>query len=268
MLYRQAQGLTWLYSPTWEEQGVTVAFSTRAGGASGVPFKGLNLGLHVGDDQDQVRLNRQHWLQAMTINEQPCCAQQIHGTQVAVVTGEDAGQGYLNYRDSLPGVDGMVTNTSQLPLFTAYADCIPVFLFDPQQRVIGLLHSGWQGTAGRISQRAVELMSLTYGSRPQDIQAIIGPGIGPCCYQVDTRVATIFRKEFAEHRQLLYPKNQDSYWYLDLKRAVQQTLIASGLDANAIEDASICTCCRRDLFYSHRGEQGKCGRMGALIELR
>ncbi|MGE5450057.1 MAG: laccase domain-containing protein, partial [Methanomassiliicoccales archaeon] len=69
MLYRQAQGLTWLYSPTWEEQGVIVAFSTRAGGDSSVPFKGLNLGLHVGDDQDQVRLNRHHWLQAMTINE-------------------------------------------------------------------------------------------------------------------------------------------------------------------------------------------------------
>lgn len=270
MLYRQQKdGLTWLYSPVWEAQGVTAAFSTRWGGVSLPPYQSLNLGLHVGDQAEIVRNNRQHWLEALGLSEhdEPCCAEQVHGTVIKPVTSENAGCGYLIYGDALPGVDGMITKQRKLPLMTFYADCLPVYLFDPKQRAIGLVHSGWKGTAGRISAGAVEMMADEYGSDPGDIQVIIGPGIGPCCYEIDDEVASIFRKEFAEYRQLLYPKTQVEHWYLDLKAAVKLTLIAAGIKEEAIEDTGICTCCRQDLYYSFRGEQGKCGRMGALIEL-
>ncbi|MGE5381584.1 MAG: peptidoglycan editing factor PgeF [Methylocystaceae bacterium] len=269
MLYRQANGLTWMYSPTWLAQGVTAAFSTRRGGESPIPYKSLNLALHVGDQADTVIKNRQHWLAALRLADHadPCCAEQVHGTVIKRVTSDAAGRGYWEYGEALPGVDGMITNESKLPLMTFYADCLPVYLFDPKRRAIGLVHSGWKGTAGRISAGAVKMLADEYGSDPADIQAIIGPGIGPCCYAIDDGVAAIFRKEFAEHGQLLYPKNQKGQWYLDLKSAVTLTLIEAGIKEAAIEDTGICTCCRQDLYYSYRGERGNCGRMGALIEL-
>lgn len=184
-----------------------------------------------------------------------------------VVSAADAGRGFEDYSQSLPDIDGMITNVPRLPLLTFYADCLPVYLFDPVKRVIGLVHSGWKGTAARISARAVEKMAAEYGCQATDIKAIIGPGIGPCCYEIDETVASIFRKEFAELPQLLYSKNQEQRWQLDLKTAVERTLIAAGLKADQIEDVGICTCCNRELFFSYRGEAGCCGRMGALIEL-
>jgi len=269
MQYRQAGGLIWLYSPKWEEQGVKVAFSTRQGGGSEHPYSSLNLALHVGDKAVAVLRNREQWLRALGIagHDEPCCAEQVHGNQVVAVTKAEAGRGYREYGDALSGIDGMLTDVANLPLLTFYADCVPIYLFDPRRRVIGLIHSGWKGTAGRISARAVAMMAADYGSSPADIQAIIGPGIGRCCYEVDARVAAVFRKEFAEHEQLLYPKNQGAHWQLDLKKAIQQTLTEAGLVIPHIEDAGICTNCRRDLYYSYRGEAGSCGRMGALIEL-
>lgn len=269
MQYDQSQGMIWLYSPHWKEQGVTAAFSTRVGGQSQEPYSSLNLGLHVGDEESIVISNRENWLKALGLREsaQPCCAEQVHGCRVAVVTGEDAGKGYRKYGESLPQTDAMITNVKNLPLMTFYADCIPVFFFDPVQRVIGLAHSGWKGTADRISAHTVEALINNYDCSASDIEVIIGPGIGRCCYEVDERVAAVFRKEFADHQQLLYPKNQDQHWQLDLKSTVKLTLIQAGVHPEKIEDVGICTSCRRDLYYSHRGEGGRCGRMGALIEL-
>jgi YfiH family protein len=246
-----------------------VAFSTRLGGESEYPYSSLNLGLHVGDQETVVLRNRQLWLRALGIeaHHEPCCAQQVHSNQVTVVSKEQAGKGYREYSSALDGIDGMLTSEVNLPLLTFYADCLPVFLFDPIQRIIGLIHSGWKGTAGRISARAVAMMAADFGSLPADILAIIGPGISRCCYEVDAPVADIFRKEFAEPEQLLYSKNQETNWQLDLKRAIQRTLTEAGLLPSNIEDAGICTSCRRDLYYSYRGEAGRCGRMGALIEL-
>lgn len=267
MLYRRQHGMMWLYSPLWEEQGVKAVFSARYGGESVVPYQSLNLGLHVGDNLQTVRNNRQKWLAALRTSGQPCCAEQVHGTEVVSVDASQAGRGLFDYSDALPGIDGMLTDQPGLPLLTFYADCIPVYLFDPRQQVIGLVHSGWKGTVGRISARAVEKMVQDYGCKPANILAIIGPGIGRCCYEVDAAVAEPIRKEFTEVSQLLYPKIQEDRWDLDLKQAVHQTLVEAGLSDLSIEDTGICTCCRRDIYYSHRGEQGRCGRMGALIEL-
>jgi YfiH family protein len=195
---------------------------------------------------------------------------QVHGTLVVPVTAQDAGRGMLPELPSIDDADGMVTNTPGLSLMVLSADCPPVFLYDPAQRAIGLVHSGWKGTVGRIAQYAVHAMQRNYGSNPSDIIAVVGPGIGPCCYNVGDNVIQAAQDAFPAAWRGGIPilEQRDGQTYFNIPETIRRTLLDAGLLPANISIEQACTSHNRDLFYSHRGDKGQCGLFGAVLGLR
>jgi len=198
--------------------------------------------------------------------------QQVHGAEVAVVNATDAGRGMKPGLPSIEGVDAMVTSTPGLFLMVLAADCPPVFFYDPVSRVVGLAHSGWKGTTGRIAGKVVEAMAEQFGSRPDDIQAVIGPGVGPCCYNVRDDVIKEVESSFpgvwqAQNIGALLMCDEGLV-YFNLWAAIKRALLDVGVTADNISSDAVCSAHNTGTFYSHRGEAGKCGLFGGIIGLR
>jgi len=238
--------------------GLVHAVFTRWGGVSRGPFESLNLGHTVGDDPTAVAAN--HWRVYRVLEVTPgavVTAWLVHGRDVAAVDARHRGQ-------VLPRTDGLITRTAGVMLFQRFADCLPILLFDPVQHAVGIAHAGWRGTVRGVAQATVEAMCETFGSRPENIIAGIGPGIGPCCYEVGDEVVRAVRRAFERADALLPSVN--GVVHFDLPAANVQQLKASGV--GHIELAGLCTACRTDEFFSHRGEGGRTGRFGAAIGIR
>lgn len=265
-LYKQ-HDFAFLSLEHWLRAGVHMAFSTRWGGVSEAPFASCNLGLHVGDDADKVLVNRQRFLRTFQADlRQAVCCQQVHGDQVALVSREQIGQGAFLYEQSLPGYDAMITNDTGVYLLTFYADCLPVYLFDPVHRAIGLAHSGWKGTMDRIAAKTLSAMQTSFDSCSEDMYAAIGPGIGSCCFQISAELADKVDLSFSDFRDIINRKESAGICW-DLAETIRQTLIRQGVQPARISTAGICTSCHPDSYFSYRREQGKTGRMGALLAL-
>jgi hypothetical protein len=146
------------------------------------------------------------------------------------------------------------------------ADCIPVLFFDPVQKVIGIAHAGWRGTVKEIAAKTAEVIVSRYNSDPARILVGIGPGIGPCCYEVDERVSSLFTKGFSSGEQLITERNGKQY--LDLWEANRRQLLNTGIREENIELAGLCTACHPQTFFSHRREKGRTGRFAALIGMK
>ncbi|MGI6450342.1 MAG: peptidoglycan editing factor PgeF [Desulfitobacteriia bacterium] len=259
--WQRGKTLTYLTIPHWSEFGVRVAFAVRTGGVSEDPYSSLNLALHVGDDSQAVLKNRKIFLQELGYQSKDCVtAEQVHGTRVLRVTAADRGRGMENLRNALPECDGMVT-TEEIGLLCFYADCVPLFFFEPRTGHLGLAHAGWQGTVHKIAKKMLAVISSA-GGRPEDCLAAIGPCIGSCCYEVGENVAAAFRENF-NNLKLLTPKGEGKY-YLDLVQANAMLLLEEGLHPENILVAGLCTACRPDSFYSYRRD-GITGRMAAFI---
>jgi YfiH family protein len=162
--------------------------------------------------------------------------------------------------------DALITDVPGVPLMLRFADCVPIWFYDPVRRAIGLAHAGWRGTVAGVGRATVAEMGKAFGSRPEDVIACIGPSVGPCCYEVGKDVAYAVGEAFpGVEGQLLSPRANGS-WHLDLWAANRHQLAACGVVY--IEVAGICTACHTDEWFSHRAEQGRTGRIGALIGLR
>lgn len=247
--------------------GIIHGFSTRIGGVSKPPFDTLNLGLHVGDQQDDVIENRRRYCEALGLELADLTAgEQIHSDKVRVVTGKDRGCGAFSYDTAFPGTDGFVTNEPGVVLSSYYADCVPLFIFDPVQWVVGLAHGGWKGTVKRIGARTIETMADAFGTRAYDCLVGIGPSIGQCCYEVDERVILSLQAKFPEWERLVEAK-ENGRWDLDLWSTNRQVFLDAGVQPENIEVSHLCTSCRTDLFFSYRAENGKTGRMASIITL-
>ncbi len=253
----------------FEAAGILVhAFTTRAGGVSAGPFSSLNMAFHVGDNPENVRINRALACGALGINPAYLVAgRQVHGNRIGVVSARDRGRGALDDENSLPDKDALITGDTGVPLSSYYADCVPVFLLDPVCKVIALAHAGWKGTVLKISKRAVEKMTAVYGTDPGDCLAGIGPSVGPCCYEVDDYVMEPLSENFIDWRALAL-KISPGKWRLDLWKANYHTLQEAGLRAKNIVMARTCTSCRNDIFFSYRAQFGTAGRMASLIMLK
>lgn len=260
-------GMLYFTVPLPESAGAMAWFSTRHGGVSQPPYDTLNLGFHVGDDAGAVRENRTLYFNTLGLpSDSPVAGAQVHGDKVEVVDQTHRGRGSGSDEDTLPGVDGLLTRCRGLPLSSYYADCVPLYLVDPGNRAVGLVHAGWKGTVLRIGAKALHLMVGAFGTRPEECLAAVGPAVGPCCYQVDQEVISGLRAGFSDWRKLVQPSGSDR-WQLDLPAANRQTLIDAGLKPENIIMAGLCTSCRTDLFFSYRAARGKTGRMASVIVL-
>jgi len=240
-----------------EDAGVTHAIFTRLGGASAPPFDTLNLGHTVGDETAAVEENHRRALAALGVRkEQVISPYQVHGARVRLVGPAHTGA-------IQPDTDGLITGAFGVALLLRFADCVPLLLFDPTQRAVAMVHSGWKGTASNIASAAVEAFVRHFGSNPGDLWAGVGPAIGPCCYQVGADTAQAIAKACPKEAEIV--RRRDDAWYLDLPRAVQAQLEAAGVEK--VELSNICTACHTEEWFSHRAEQGQTGRFGALAML-
>ena len=205
------------------------AFTTRQGGSSKVPFESLNLGFNTGDVFQRVLLNRKKLLSSLGWRlDSVVTPNQVHGNQVVLVTQELKDKGAFDHESVLHGMDGLITRAKGIILMIKVADCIPVFLYDPERQAIGIIHAGWRGTANGIINRGIKVMIDSFGSKPGNIQAGIGPGIGKCCYQVGKDVWNAFRGR-GNRDSSIWRTEKGKKLYLDLKKAIFLELIGSGL---------------------------------------
>ncbi|MFO8037169.1 MAG: peptidoglycan editing factor PgeF [Anaerolineales bacterium] len=233
---------------------------TRHGGVSPEPWKSLNVGATVGDDLDRVKENTQRVLQAMGCTRSSLFnVWQVH--QAKVLVADKPREGKLG----IPKADAVITNNPQITLFMRFADCVPLYFFDPEQSAIGLAHAGWKGTLERIAQKTIHAMEKEFGSQPENIKAGIGPSIGPDHYEIQEDVMRQFRKAFPESFPRFFVK-EDGKVRLDLWEANRFLIKQAG--AQDVEIAGVCTACHPQDWFSHRAENGKTGRFGAIFRLR
>lgn len=263
-------GVPFLSFPLLEETGiVTQGFSTRLGGVSEGDYSSMNVSFTRGDREEAVRENYRRLGEAIGFDcESLVCSDQTHTTNVRVMTEADRGKGFVrpkDYRD----VDGMITNVPGLTLATFYADCVPLYFVDPVKRAIGLSHSGWRGTVGKIGKKTVERMEEIYGSNPADIRAVIGPSICQDCYEVSVDVIDEFRQAFSEEYwpDLYYAKANGKY-QLNLWKANELIFREAGILPEHIAVTDLCTCCNPGLLFSHRASHGRRGNLGAFLMLK
>lgn len=244
-------------------------FTTRHGGCSQEPYDDFNLALHVEDRIEDVIKNRETLCSSLGIEvTDMVTAQQVHSPNVAVVGEEHKGAGVYAYHEAMPETDGLITDKRGILLATFYADCVPVFIFDPVKQVIGSIHSGWKGTMDRIGAAAIQKMRSVYGSDPADCLVGIGPSIGPCCYEVDGPVIDIVKNKFKNNwSELVAPKAGDKA-QLNIWKANYIVMREAGVPHDNIEMAETCTCCTSQQFFSYRGSGGTTGRMAAYIMLK
>ncbi|MBI5305068.1 MAG: peptidoglycan editing factor PgeF [Chloroflexi bacterium] len=245
---------------SFRDSGALVhAISTRHGGVSPAPFDTLNLSRMVGDGAANVTTNLARWHAALALDAAATVdASQAQADQIARVDARHRGTRIKN-------VDALLTDTPNLPLMLRFADCVPILLYDPTHRAIGVAHAGWRGTVLKIATRAVQAMGDAFGTRPRDLIAGIAPSIGPCCYRVGDEVIVRVRDAFDDADELFVQQNGNGV-HLDLWQANAQQLRALGVEQ--IEIANLCTAHRTDDFFSWRAERGKTGRFSAVIAIR
>jgi YfiH family protein len=255
----QAGSIKYYRFSSFEYQGLYHAVFTRHGGISPTPWKSLNFGASVGDDNKRVKQNRESALAIVDIKlDSVYDVYQVHSTEV-VRTDQP-----LHPEEPHIKADAIITNTPNVTLMMRFADCVPILLFDPINRVIGLSHAGWIGTVNKIAEKTVLKMKLEFGTNPEDVLAAIGPSIGPDHYVVGKEVIDKVVSTFGDTaKQLIIYDNDKSYFNLWEANRV----ILTEVGVQKIEIAGICTNCNLDEWYSHRGEHRKTGRFGVVLGL-
>lgn len=294
-----ANGVQWLPLPVISSRAAVAnpdwlvgGFSTRRGGLSraycGEDEPGeLNLGFTASDPAETVGQNRRLLVEAVAGDPliPLVTLRQIHSNLVRIV-----GRDELERPEPRKG-DGMITAEPGMLLGVQTADCIPVLVADRKRRVVAGFHAGWRGTVQRIVESGIGRMRLEFGCQPEDLSAVIGPGIGPCCYSVGDEVLSAFESQFIYVRELFrevydsepvrrkYPmlfltqrapghSPIGPNLHLNLVEANRRQLLDAGLKPRSIRTTGGCTSCQRELFYSHRGSQGFAGRMLSVIGIR
>lgn len=289
----QLAGLPWL----------THAFSTRCGGLSPAPCKGLNLGFTASDRRDRVEKNRRRFLKHLDGDGWALASvRQVHSSHSFLVTRRDGTQ--LDYRvpayaaapvDSLasPAGDALITTEPGVLLSMRIADCLPVLLVDPRRRAVAAVHAGWRGALARIIEKTVGDMRRALGCDPQELITAVGPSIRACCFEVGAEVVEAYygrfpdaerffqklpnRPEAATDRHSIlflsnYPPGHAPEHVpaarLDLVAVARSQLASAGVKPANVLVAEYCTACRTDLFFSHRREGPATGRQMAAIGIR
>ncbi len=237
----------------FDAQKIVAAQSTRLGGISLPPFNSMNLGLSVKDDEKNVLKNRDLFFGKLGIDLSSVSrSHQVHGNKVLLVNEPVTTEGY----------DAQITNKPNVYLAVSIADCTPVLIHDTKNNAVAAIHAGWRGTVGKIVSNTLQLMHQNYGTKGKDCKAYIGACISLKNFEVGDEVATHFdvsEKRFDAIKQK---------WYVDLKTANKKQLIDCGLLAQNIEISNYCTVADNDTFFSHRKENGRTGRMMAVIGVK
>ena len=243
--------------------GITAShcFTTRLGGVSQGSLSSLNIGIHRGDQWENVLKNYEILGNALDFNlKNLVLSHQTHTDIVLRIGTAQAGAGL--FAPELPECDGLITNEPGIALAVFTADCTPVLLHDPITGAVGAVHAGWRGTAASIAGKAVAAMVREFGSDPSQIRAAIGPNIGVCCFETDSDVPKAMAEAFGEEAKPFIFSKENKY-YVNLKEINALVLRKAGV--RNIEISTECTVCQCHRFWSHRVTKGDRGSQGAII---
>lgn len=259
-------GITLLkYKALMKYDFIRQAVSTRSGGVSTKKgLESLNLGTSTADEWENVVENYRRFCSASGFEiKNLVLGKQTHSINVRTVTKNDCGKGVLVERD-YTDVDALITNEKNIPLIIHTADCVPVAFIDTKARAIGNAHSGWRGTFDEIAKNTVEKLKSEFGVMPNELLCTIGPNICQKCYEVSKDLFESFKQKFGESESLVIDGDR---YYIDLSGINRQILIESGVKEDNIIMSDLCTCCRGDLFFSHRGQGPERGIIASGLEL-
>jgi polyphenol oxidase len=289
-------GAMTLVLPEVEQHAAVAAFSLRSGGCSPPPFDTLNFSAAQGDASRNVQENLA--LLGAKLRLKPAriaTCHQVHGDHVAVLD---------SIPDTLPVADALVTRLADLYPAVRTADCVPILVLDPIERVSAAIHAGWRGTVKRITQKVLRLMQSRFGTRPENVVAAVGPAIQRCCYEVDETVLDPFRGHIPDAERFIAPGNSTKHRrqrkataprpgggqnlppevpharsgfdpgeplkraFLDLVGTNRWELLVGGVFERNIHVADFCTCCTPELLFSYRRDGARSGRHIALTGFR
>lgn len=258
-LQKSKNGLAYLSFPETLLNEVAHGFFTRLGGVSPDPFDSLNLSISTGDSREHVRQNRDLIFDVMDRpNSSMFDVWQVHSDTVMCTDTP------RNLVEQPIKADAVFTNNPQVTLLMRFADCVPILIYDPVRKVVGIIHAGWQGTVNQIAIKSINRIAEQYQCNPDDLQAVIGPAIGPDHYEVGedvyNRASVVF-----ETKDGVLERSINGSWMFDLPKANEVLLKRAGV--HSIYQSEICTACDVNNWYSHRAEKGKTGRFAALIGL-
>jgi len=297
-------GLVWFECARFSRlRWILHAFSTRRGAASRAPSAGLNLGFTVWDRRARVEQNRRLFFAQLGAQRFALASlRQIHSSHVFQVASgateeleyRPCGILFPEQRDKTPPAgDAVLTDQARILLSVRTADCLPILVVDPKRRAVGAVHAGWRGALARIIEKAVGEMRRLFGSQPERLLAAVGPSIHSCCYGVGEEVVEAFHGRFARAERFFrtaFPLSETlagrspllslqaqprrrgldavPLAHLDLVTVAREQLWSAGLLPRNIFAAELCTACRTELFFSHRKEGIRAGRMMAVIGIR
>jgi len=221
-----------------------------------------NMWLFVDDQKGEE--NRIHFLASHGLDSESWVrSENVHDNQVAIVSPADKGT-------YIAGVDGLISTAKNLVLMSAAADCLPIYFFDPQQRVIGLAHAGWRGVAANIVGVMIERLITDFHSRPEDVLVGIGAGISKCHFTVQPDVAQQFEAVIQTEQQYsqYVETDKEGLIHVDLKGIVSEQLLAKGVISVHIEIDPACTYCQQEKYFSRRRDLPKLEAMIAVLGLK
>ncbi len=258
------QGKLSCFVPAWSGKSIEAGFTTRNGGVSRPPYNSLNLGAGTDDPKHNVEANR-----ATLAREYDCephlllTVRQVHGTDILIVDEANPDLTHFQNVES----DAIVTDQPGIMIGVLVADCYPVLVYDPIRKVSAVIHAGWRGAAAGLIGNVVGAMKAHFGCNPDDLLAAIGPGIGAHKYMVDRPVRDAFR-EGSGYWEAISNEVSLGQWQLDIAKSCRLQLEAVGIVSGNIDEVTECTCCHRELFFSHRRDQGVTGRQIGFILMR
>lgn len=266
------QELEYLTFPSLEESGLAEhLITTRLGGVSTGELATMNLSFTRGDREENVSENYRRIGRVLGCRpEDMVASHQTHTVNIRRVTAADRGKGIVIPRD-YEDIDGLMTDEKGIALVTFYADCVPLLFLDPVHHAIGLAHSGWRGTVGRMGKRMTEAMTEAFGSSPSELIAAVGPSICRECYEVGEEVAEQFHELFGGRErcgEIVTRGRSEGKYQLDLWQANRLILEEAGIPHGSISVTDICTCHNSGYLFSHRGSGGHRGNLGVFLMLK
>ena len=231
-----------------KEDSVFAGFTNRHGGVSQAPFNSLNLGLHVGDNEESVIKNRKILLSELEVVKLTWM-EQTHSDNIKVV----------NKIGEVKNTDSLITNKPKLALIVMVADCIPILFYDPVEKVIAVAHAGREGGFKNIAGKVILKMQEEFACVSKNILVSLGPSIQKTCYELEDKIIGIFKEKWGSQ----YIVNQK---YLDLQGLNKDQLLKAGVYNKNINISNICTHCNSDYFSYRRNN--KTGRFVGIIVLR
>jgi len=247
-------------------QSIDHFISGREGGISTGNFSSLNLGYKSGDDRKNVSKNWSLLCKALNIPDNKLLFPiQTHSKNIKIITEDIKVESYQDIQDKFPDTDGFITNRNDIYIAVLLADCVPVILFDPNNKIIAVVHSGWRGTIKNIVGHAIDLMESEFQCKSENILIGIGPSIGQDAFEVGPEVTQEFVHTFGDNAHSIIEKKEKDH--INLWNAIKIQCVKKGIPEKNIEISGICNYSNPEDFYSYRQQKGTTGRFAAGIRL-